>query len=249
MLSRRTAAVIGIVGLLLPLTSSFAQSPACRIDKETVAAALGVKPLAGYLSLEAATCDAITLGDDSIGFRLDKNSKKAYNGMRSEVAINFPFRQGDTVRYSWEMKFPAEFESDTPLNRWWLVAQWHDQPDKRLNQSWADVVPGPPPVSLYLDERDGVLGLGIRSGGENKRSWAELPRGEWLKMSVTIHWSRERDGEVALAVAGHPEFSSLVKGPNMRNDYQHYLKFGQYRHPGITSSGEVTFRRVSITKL
>lgn len=247
------ANLTSMAAALLTLSALFiqpalAQSPRCAVDKPGVARALGATAVAGVMTVEAGSCEALVIHPDAVEFRLNADSVHVYNGIRSEAAIDFPFVEGDTVRYAWEMRMPAGSKGDAPLNRWWLLAQWHDQPDRRIGQKWSDLPGRSPPVSIYLEERPEGLGIGVHMNEGGNRSWARLPLGEWLAMSATFHWSRGDDGEVVFAVANHPEFSVTVRGPNMNNSYQHYFKFGQYRHPKITTESSVSFRDIRITK-
>ena len=145
---------------------------------------------------------------------------------------------------------PSAFKGDDAvLNRWWTIAQFHEQPNKLIGETWADLVPRSPPVFLYIEERSGILGMGLSSDALRKHSWARLPRDEWLKVTMTMHWSQNADGETRIAVDGHPEFADVIPGPNMYNAYKHYLKLGQYRHPAITTGGDISYRALTITKL
>jgi hypothetical protein len=234
--------------LMLPILPAHAQSPACAVDKPRVEQALGAAAMDRILSVETGSCNALVIQPDAVQFRLDANSLHVYNGIRSEIAVDFPYNEGDTVRYAWQMRMPEGSRGDAPLNRWWLIAQWHEQPDRRIHQKWIDLPVRSPPVSIYVEERAEGLGIGVHTNDGGNRSWARLPLGEWLDMSATIHWSRQDDGEVIFAVAEHPEFSVTIHGPNMHNGYQHYFKFGQYRHPKISVDSSVFFRDIRIKK-
>ena len=232
---------------LVGMTTAYGQSPGClEQDRGDIAKALGAPHLADILSLETADCDGLSLAEGGVGFRLGDRSAPVYGGIRSEVALDYPFVEGDVVKYAWEMKFPTGFAGDGPLNRWWLVAQWHDQPDRRKGEKWAGFAGRSPPVAIYVETRDGVPGIGVVLSGRDKRSWAPIPRGDWLRVSTTVRWSSHDDGEVVFEVAGHPEFNARIAGRNMHNSFQHYLKLGQYRHPKIVQNTEVFFRSLRI---
>lgn len=226
-----------------------AQEPGCpSADRTTAALILGVPELAGILSVETAMCSGLQLDADRIGFRLNNTTLPVHGGIRSEIAVDYPFQEGESVRYSWEMMLSGPFPGDTPLNRWWSLAQWHDQPDRRIGEKWKDFPPRSPPVSIYFEERNGKPGIGVITNGRDKRSWTPVPRGEWLRLSVSMLWSRGDEGKLIFEIDGHPEAQLVANGKNMYNGYQHYLKFGQYRHPQIKTDNTVFFRNLSIAK-
>lgn len=228
---RSRSLLLALLGLFIGADFVAAQQPGCPgVGRTELSKALGAPELAKWLTLEAATCDELLVSSEGVGFKLGPDTKPVYGGNRSEVAVDFPFREGDTVRYSWQMKLPSDFVGD-PLNRWWLLAQWHDQPDKRVGETWANFKgAGSPPVALYVAQRDGVPGLGIVFYGNDKRSWVAVPLGVWLTVSVTTHWSTQADGMVSFHIDEIPDLDLQLPGRNMSNTYQHYLKFGQYRH-------------------
>lgn len=234
------------LSFLMLSTSVYSQEVGCSsLSKPQLARALGAPALAQWLTWEVASCEDLVIYGDSVAFKLRPATEPVHGGIRSEVAVNFPYQEGDTVRYSWEMKFPADFTGDS-LNRWWALAQWHDQPDRRIGETWANFPPRSPPVSLYIEQRNGVAGMGVIYNGTNKRSWAKLPLGEWIAVTVSLHWSTQEDGQLLFFVDKFPEFSLHLHGNNMQNSYQHYLKLGQYRHSGIKIKSSVLFRKLKI---
>lgn len=87
-----------------------------------------------YSHLEIAAREAVRINDEagkqSLELSLSPEHGCKNRGNRAEVSVDFPFTQGETVRYEWQFMLPNEFPSDAPRNRWWLIAQWHDQPDR-----------------------------------------------------------------------------------------------------------------------
>ena len=245
----RLSLLVALLCCLWAPASSYSQAPGCpEIDRLTMARALGIPDLAGFVSVETARCSGLQMEAGRIGFRLSDTTLPVHGGIRSEVAVDYPYREGETVRYAWEMLFPGPFAGDAPLKRWWLVAQWHDQPDRRIGEKWDGFPPRSPPVAIYVEERDGEPGIGLIMNGNDKRSWTRLPRDTWLQVSVTMRWSTRDDGNVTLDVADRPEFFVSVAGQNMHKGFQHYLKLGQYRHPQIKTDNTVFFRKMNITK-
>lgn len=135
----RSTLFIALLWSLLLSPAAHSQMPGCpEIDRTTMAHALNAPDLASVLSVETAKCDGLWLDSGRVGFRLTDKTLPVYGGIRTEVAVDFPYSEGESVRYSWEMMFPEEFAGDSPLNRWWLLAQWHDQPDRRIGEKWKD---------------------------------------------------------------------------------------------------------------
>lgn len=237
------------LALALVTPALFLPAAACTVDQPAIAAALGIKSLARFLTIEAANCAAMSVHGDAVEFRLPVQAIPVAGGVRTEVALDYPFVEGDTVRYGWDLRIPAGFRGDAPRNRWWSVAQWHDQPDRRIGETWATFPGRSPPLSVYLEERADGIGIGLRTNDAGARSWTRVPPDTWLRIAVTIHWSRSGAGAAVLEVAGRPEFSVSVTGPNMYNSYQHYLKLGQYRHPDIATGNSIYIRNVNLTKI
>jgi hypothetical protein len=183
-----------------------------------------------------------------LALRLIPKQGLVNGGMRSELSINYPFQIGDTVEYTWQFRLPADFPSD-PLNRWWIVAQWHDQPDPRKGETWANHPPECPPFFLMYRRHEGSdrLALWYRVPARSDK-WAVgewvIPRGTWITISATIHWSRSENGSIVLQTDA-PDCPALYSiGPNMLNDYQHWIVIGNYRHPDIQSDATVHVRRL-----
>jgi hypothetical protein len=99
-----------------------------------------------------------------LGLHVFPGQKKLNGGIRAEVSVDYPHKQGDTVRYAWRFMVPKGFVSDAPKNRWWIIGQWHDQPDRARGESWDGFDSKSPPVLLGLGELQGKLGIGIAYG-------------------------------------------------------------------------------------
>jgi len=218
------------------------------INIQQVARSLNASSLLPWMSIEMSECRSISLENDTVAFILDAQTKKIHNGIRSEMSVNFPFNESDEVTYTFDVKLPQDFQSDTPKNRWWIIAQWHDQPDPRLYESWDNFPKRSPPVSIYVEERNGVVGFGVEVLDQHQKSWFPFPLGNWLTLKTTIHWSTQQDGLVDFSVVDHPEFNQIFTGINMHNAYQHYFKMGQYRHSEIKQLNQVYFRNLNISR-
>lgn len=188
---------------------------------------------------------------ESLEFRLVPGQAKKNNGIRAEVSVDYPYKVGDVVRYQWEMHMPEDFKADDPRNRWWVMGQWHDQPDRTKGESWAGFPGRSPPVSFNFVRKDEKDFLSLLVGSPRMKSFGLLPirRGVWHTLSVIILWSQGPDGRVAVSLDGSKEPVLTATGPNMHNGYQHYLKLGMYRHPEIATENRLGIRKVSIEHL
>ena len=86
---------------------------------------------------------------------------------------------------------------------------------------------------------------------QNQKEFTMIPvtRGAWHTIMVDITWSQGEDGKAKVFFDDmiHPVIE--VKGKNMLNAYQHYLKIGSYRHKDITADSTVHIRNVTIKTL
>lgn len=202
-----------------------------------------------YSNLDVASREAVVVGGEGaerhLALRLFPGQKRVHGGIRAEVSVDFPFRPGDRVRYEWRLRIPDGFVTDAPANRWWVIGQWHDQPDPRRGETWDQFPSRSPPVVLGLGELDGRLafafGYGLTTDGRRHEElgplWVE--RGRWHHVAVVIHWSQGPDGSAEVFLDHAPQPSLSAHGPNMNNGYQHYWKLGQYRHPDINTDNRI----------
>ena len=190
-----------------------------------------------------------------LGLMVSGNQARVHGGVRAEVSVDYPFQPGDTVEYSWQMMIPAEFVTDAPQNRWWLIGQWHDQPDPSQGETWDNFESRSPPVLIALGELHGQLGLGVSCGpttnSQPQRTWGPvaLERGSWHTLRVRIHWSQQDDGRIDLFLDEGTDPVVSDRGPNLNNAYQHYFKFGMYRHPEISSTNWIYVDELHIQRL
>jgi hypothetical protein len=203
----------------------------------------------GYANLEVSSREALIVGEEGadryLGLRVFPGQKRKDNRVRAEISVDYPFRPGDRVRYSWRFRVPEDFVTDAPANRWWVIGQWHDQPDQRLGESWDQFPSRSPPIVLGVGELDGrvaiSLGYGPTTGPERQQEFGPLwiERGKWHDLAIEIFWSSDADGHVELFLDNATEPSLAAQGPNMNNGYQHYWKVGQYRHPDINTDNRI----------
>jgi hypothetical protein len=207
-----------------------------------------------YAHLEVASTASITISGEGahkyLGLHVFPGQSKVNNGIRAELSVDYPFEQGETVRYSWRFMLPKDFVSDTPKNRWWLIGQWHDQPNQKKGESWQGFPAHSPPVAIGLGELDGRLAISLSYGSPRMRNFGAftVERGKWHSIAVVIRWSQGSDGKAAVFLDDLTKPTIIAEGPNMHNDYRHYLKLGMYRHPDIDTDNWISIEGVQISK-
>jgi len=208
-----------------------------------------------YAGIEVPSQENIRILSDATGryleFRLVPGQAKKNNGIRAEISVDYPYKVGDVVRYKWKMRLPEDFKADDPQNRWWVMGQWHDQPDRTKGETWQSFPGRSPPVSFNYGRKDGKDFLSLLVGSPKMKSVGLVPitRGAWHSFDVVIKWSQGSEGKVAVFFDGAKDPVAAGTGPNMHNGYQHYLKLGMYRHPEIATENRLAIRDVSIEKL
>lgn len=206
--------------------------------------------------LEVVGAEALAVGVDAagpfLGLTVWNGQPLVNGGVRAEASIDYPYAEGRTVRYAWSFALPADFADDRGANRWWLLADWHDQPDPRLGQTWAGYPSRSPPVALgYGVGPDGSDLIALTYGAPSPVTvgLAGFSRGQWHRLRADIKWSRGPDGRVDIYLDGDTTPVLSARGPNMHNAYQHYLKLGGYRQPDIPGRARVFVRDLAISTL
>jgi len=212
-------------------------------------------PLIRYAGVEVPSQENIHIRSDGarryLEFRLIPGQARKNNGIRAEISVNFPYNVGDFVRYKWQMRLPEDFKGDEPQNRWWVMGQWHDQPDRTKGENWQGFPGRSPPVSFNYFRRDGKDFLSLLVGSPKMKNVGLIPitRSAWHSLDVVIKWSQGADGKVVVFFDGSKTPVVIGTGPNMHNGYQHYLKLGMYRHPQIATENRLDIRDVFIEHL
>lgn len=188
-----------------------------------------------------------------LGVRLRVDHPPVNGGMRSEVALEYPFREGDTVRYRWDVLVPSTFVNDHPRNLRNTIAQWHDQPDEARGECWRTKPRLGSPLSLRLASRDGrALQMSLHARDTRTRASgafeiATIPYDRWVSIDVRITWSQDTDrGAVTVALdgAGDPDPVVAFRGFTMNNRLPHYLKVGLYRNEAIRADNRLYLRQL-----
>ena len=243
-----------LLTVLFASSCSKAADPKEREKELTYLRCVMPENLLEYAHVEVSAIENITIlgegTDTHLGLHLLPEQKKKNNGIRAEISVNYPFKQGDTVRYAWRFMVPEGFKSDAPQNRWWLIGQWHDQPNKDRNETWEDFPSNSPTVLLGIGELENKLMTGVAYGPtqSQKGAMVVIVPGQWHHIALEIHWSQKADGKATFFFDDMIKPSSVLEGPNMHNDYQHYLKLGMYRHPDIATANSSYIDEITITK-
>lgn len=242
-----------LAALLLLIASCASAKADPRQDELVYLRSILPDSLLQYAHLELASSNSIAvLGEGTntyLGLHVIPGQNKVNNGIRAEVSVNYPYEQGQTVRYSWRFMIATNFVADAPTNRWWLIGQWHDQPDKAKGETWAGFPSRSPPVALALAEKNGKLTIGLTYGPTKPHNLGPLTieRGKWYSIAVVIRWSRGTDGTASVYLDDLTKPALSAAGPNMHNDISHYLKLGMYRHPAINTDNWIYIDDVQIS--
>jgi len=228
-------------------------------DEATYLAALIAPDLIQYAHFEVASREHIEILADGVELRLTPGQPKVNNGIRAELSVDYPFVDGDTVRYEWQFWVPRDFQPD-PENRWWVFADWHDQPDRNLGETWDGFPARSAPLIIGYGHVEGgqVVGgfsvpeasdvLSITYGTDYRQLGIfAFAREEWVTVRLDITWSQSERGKLIASLNGVERITAT--GPNMLNGFQHYFKAGMYRHPDINTPNRVRLANVKISKL
>ncbi|GEP42941.1 polysaccharide lyase [Brevifollis gellanilyticus] len=208
-----------------------------------------------YAHVEVPAVENIAIlgegADRHLGLHTIPGQKRRSGGVRAEVSVDRPFEEGDTLRYEWQFRVPEDFKSDAPRNRWCIIGQWHDQPDIRQGETWEGFPSRSPPVLVGLGEWQGRLALGIEYGPTQAQKHGPIfiQRGKWHRIAMVIRWSRKADGRASVYFDDMTTAVKTFDGPNMHNGYQHYFKFGMYRHPDIATENWIHLREFKTSKV
>ncbi len=215
--------------------------------------------LLDYAKIEVPTINNIATSSDKDGnylaLSIFKGQPIKNKGIRAELSIDYPYKEGDTVEYSWRFRIPGDFVSDAPANRWWLFADWHVQPDTSKGETW-DNFPGySSPILIGYGNLKGKDMISLSTGIDGSKEGI-IPRGlvpftrdEWHQVRVIVKWSQKNDGEVKLYFDGSTSPTITTTGPNMVNAVQHYMKVGMYRNRDIETNNTINVKDISIAKV
>ncbi|CZF77474.1 heparin lyase I family protein [Grimontia marina] len=232
--------IISSLILLSLSTKSLSNQKSEQLD--SIAKSLSAVELIEYFEVESYYGKTIFSETEKLKFSISGSQEKINNGRRSELAIDFPFKLEDEVIYRYELFIPSDYESDIQ-GRWSLITQWHDQPNPNKGETWSNFPGRSPLVALYEKVDKGETNFTIVYGGQVISIPINL--GTWNQITYHFRWSNSNSGFLNLKVNNS---TFTFNGPNMHNDYQHYLKIGPYRHPDISTDNHIYFRNLKITK-
>ncbi|HSH93890.1 MAG TPA: heparin lyase I family protein, partial [Roseimicrobium sp.] len=112
-----------------------------------------------------------------------------------------------------------------------------------------------PPVLLGLGEIDGKTAVVLNYGPTTAKAKQQIvgpmfiEKGKWHSISFVIHWSNTSEGSVSVYLDDTTKPVMTADGPNMNNEYQHYLKLGMYRHPEIATDNWIFIEGLEISKV
>ncbi|MCB9456401.1 MAG: heparin lyase I family protein [Anaerolineaceae bacterium] len=203
-----------------------------------------------YATVDVPSRENIQILDDGgLEMVLFPGQSLQHGGIRAEISVDYPYQEGDTVRYQWRIRLPEDFPPD-PQNRWWVIAQWHDQPDRTQGETWDNFPSNSPPVLFGYGNLVGQDVLSVSYGPTQVLAGLiPIRRGEWITLTAEITWSQRADGALRVFLDDDTKPIITTTGMNMLNGFQHYFKLGMYRHPDINSENHLQIGDVYIEKL
>lgn len=227
-----------------------ANSTTVITEQDAIKALISDISVRNFARVEALSQKNIRIQSSALSLSLLRHQPLLNNGTRSEVSVDYPFLEHDTVSYEWEMMLPTGFKHDAPQNRWWAMSQWHVQPDRTKNESWDDYPNEPPSIALYFGYIDGhyYLSTHYMDVQPEVDNLIEIELGKWTKIKAEITWSQAENGKMKLWLNDSKTPHFTYYGANMLNTYQHYFKVGMYRHPEITTENTIHLRALHVSK-
>lgn len=178
------------------------------------------------------------------------------NRNRTEINLNkSEFITGKRMIYSWDFMINTKDMEPFKENKWRIIGQWHDRPEKE--ETWEEYnskLGGghPPPIAIELFQEGEKWMIGIRYGlqfGEknydksinNRRIVAKdkIKTNSWNSIKVEINWSLEQDGFVNVTFNDNKMTPQKIYGINMFNEEACAFKLGIYRAKGFISEDTI----------
>lgn len=241
--------------MMLPsLLIGFSLSSAAIAAEDPVKAVVA-SAIAQYARLDGTAVTGTQVGEDAYGkfiaLRSYYGQKAKFGGTSSELAVDFPFEEGETIVYSWRMKVPSAMFAYDPQNRWWLLARWNDQPNKAFGQRETDFL-GHNPTILFgykLAEGRDTLTLSYGIPEAVNVGTFSIPRDEWIKLTMEVTWSRSASvGKAKLFVNDSKVPFKEMTGRNMYGKYRTLFRVGNFRSGEIQTEASLMIGDVKVER-
>jgi hypothetical protein len=104
-------------------------------------------------------------------------------------------------------------------------------------------------VLLGIGELNDRLAISMAYGPDQSQKHGPffIEPGKWHSLAIEMRWSRNADGRAKMFLDDMTQPAVVIDGPNMHNDFQHYLKLGMYRHPEIATDNWIYLDDLTIT--
>lgn len=245
-------AALVILALLVIAITTWSYLPSTRAGELRYLRTVLPQAMLDKAHLEIASLRNIAIktegGQRYLGLGLFPGQNPVDSGMRSEISISNPYKAGQTVRYSWRFMLPKGFISDAPRNRWWSLAQWHDQPADTRGETLQNSPLHRPTIMLLMGESNRQIAATLDYGVDKSQysGFIRIEPGVWHNVNLLVHWSQHEDGYAVLFFDNAELAAATATGPNMRSEDRHYLNVGMYREPTIATNNWIYIGQIEV---
>lgn len=253
----RALSVALITAATLVASGALAGSGSAQLsdaDKEMLTGVIS-ENLLPYTTVEGPPRYALSAGTDAYGkvagLTVYPNQSPKNGMVSSEIAISYPYKEGETMRYSWRMKIPNGFVPDTPRNRWWLVARWNDQANPLLGERPEQFLGHNPAMMIGYKDIGGKDVLTFSYGIPEALAAGSfnVTRNGWVKFAVEVTWTRGLKGKARVFVNDSKQPFYEVTGKNMYSKNYNVFRLGIARSTEIQTPAALHFSDVKIEKI
>lgn len=165
---------------------------------------------------------------------------------RSEIQLPNSGAIDTLMTYGWDFKIDGEYvESDD----WQIIAQFHDQPDASIGESWSAYPKHSPPLAVKY--RQGKIIVAVYSW-ETKSvmdvAAMAIEKDAWNALLLKVYWSVAEEGSIEAWLNGKKltaeDGQTVYRGRNCFNKACNYMKIGLYRSNEIMTKGIVYFDNI-----
>ncbi len=198
-----------------------------------------------------ATTNNISIGADAYGKHLgltaSDGQKIKNSGVNSEIVIDYPYVEGDTVKYSWRMMIPAFLPAD-PENRWWLIARWTPQANFKIGekQETYNVLNPAIMITYKLQENRDTFALGYGVPDTILADAFSVTRNEWVKVDLVVTWSTTSSGKAVMYINNSKISATELRGRNMYHKHYDLFRLGIFRSPKIQEAATILYGDISV---